>query len=105
MEKCRDWVWVGDVVDACLRAATVDTLPPGVVLNIGTGVQTSTEELVETAATATGRPIAMASGAHPGRDWDTADWVCDPAAARALLGWTPTVDLAEGLARTWAAHS
>jgi nucleoside-diphosphate-sugar epimerase len=101
----RDWVWVGDVVDACLRAATDDTLPPGVVLNIGTGVQTSTEELVETAATATGRPIATAAGAHPGRDWDTADWVCDPAAARALLGWMPTVDLAEGLARTWAAHS
>jgi nucleoside-diphosphate-sugar epimerase len=101
----RDWVWVGDVVDACLRAATDDTLPPGVVLNIGTGVQTSTEELVETAATVTGRPIATAAGAHPGRDWDTADWVCDPAAARALLGWMPTVDLAEGLARTWAAHS
>jgi nucleoside-diphosphate-sugar epimerase len=100
----RDWVWVGDVVDACLRAAADDTLPPGVVLNIGTGVQTSTEELVGTAAAATGRPIATAAGAHPGRDWDTADWVCDPTAARRLLGWTPTVDLAEGLARTWAAE-
>ena len=98
----RDWVWVGDVVDACLRAARQEDLPPGVVLNIGTGVQTSTEELVQTAARVTGRPIATAAGAHPGRDWDTADWVCDPSAARRLLGWTPTVDLAEGLARTWA---
>ena len=84
------------------RAARQDDLPPGVVLNIGTGVQTSTEELVETAARVTGRPIATAPGAHPGRHWDTADWVCDPSAARQLLGWTPTVDLAEGLARTWA---
>ena len=99
----RDWVWVGDVVDACLRAAVDDGLPPGVVLNIGTGVQTSTEELVATAERVTGRPIATAPGAHPGRGWDTADWVCDPALARRLLGWTPTVDLAEGLARTWAA--
>jgi len=98
----RDWVWVGDVVDACLRAARQEDLPPGVVLNIGTGVQTSTGELVQTAARVTGRPIATAAGAHPGRDWDTADWVCDPSAARRLLGWTPTVDLAEGLARTWA---
>ena len=98
----RDWVWVGDVVDACLRAARQEDLPPGVVLNIGTGVQTSTEELVGTAARVTGRPIATAAGAHPGRDWDTSDWVCDPSAARRLLGWTPTVDLAEGLARTWA---
>ena len=99
----RDWVWVGDVVDACVRAAVDDALPPGIVLNIGTGVQTSTEELVATAARVTGRPIATAPGAHPGRDWDTADWVCDPSAARTMLGWAPTVDLAEGLARTWAA--
>jgi nucleoside-diphosphate-sugar epimerase len=99
----RDWVWVGDVVDACVRAATDDALPPGVVLNIGTGVQTSTEELVATAARVTGRPIATVPGAHPGRAWDTADWVCDPTAARTQLGWAPTVDLAEGLARTWAA--
>ncbi len=99
----RDWVWVGDVVDACVRAAEADSLPTGTVLNIGTGVQTSTEELVAVAERVTGRPIATAPGAHPGRDWDTADWVADPAAARRLLGWVPSVDLAEGLARTWAA--
>lgn len=101
----RDWVWVGDVVDACVRAAVDDELPSGTVLNIGTGVQTSTEELVATAERATGRPIATVPGAHPGREWDTAAWVCDPRAAGRLLGWTPTVDLAEGLARTWAARS
>ena len=73
-----------------------------VVLNIGTGVQTSTEELVATAERVTGRRIATAAAAHPGRAWDTADWVSDPGAAARLLGWTPTVGLAEGLARTWA---
>jgi nucleoside-diphosphate-sugar epimerase len=99
----RDWVWVGDVVDACVRAAVDASLPPGAVLNVGTGVQTSTEELVATAERVTGRRIATAAGAHPGRSWDTADWVSDPRAAARLLGWRPTVDLAEGLARTWAA--
>jgi nucleoside-diphosphate-sugar epimerase len=101
----RDWVWVGDVVEACVRAALDDGLPPGAVVNLGTGVQSSTEELVATAERVTGRPIRTAAGAHPGRDWDTADWVCDPTVAWELLGWTPTVDLAEGLARTWAAES
>ena len=101
----RDWVWVGDVVDACVRAAVDDALDPGLVLNIGTGVQTSTEELVATAERVTGRPIATAAGEHPGRAWDTAHWVADPRAARRVLGWAPTVDLAEGLARTWAADS
>ena len=60
-------------------------------------------ELVATAERVTGRVIATAPGAHPNREWDSADWVCDPGAARRLLGWTPTVDLAEGLGRTWAA--
>jgi nucleoside-diphosphate-sugar epimerase len=101
----RDWVWVGDVVDACVRAALADDLPPGQVLNVGTGVQTSTEDLVSIASRVTGRPIAVAAGAHPGRDWDTDCWVSDPSLAGSLLGWRPSVDLAEGLARTWAALS
>jgi nucleoside-diphosphate-sugar epimerase len=94
----RDWVWVGDVVDACLRAA--DRATDG-TWNIGTARQTTNEELVATAARVTGRPVHVAVGAHSGRSWDTADWVCDPSAARRDLGWEPHVDLAEGLARCW----
>lgn len=99
----RDWVHVDDVVEACVRAASTDDLPAGQVLNIGTGVQTATEELVALAAEVTGREIRTSSGAHPGRSWDAASWVCDPQRARELLGWEPAVDLREGLARTWAA--
>jgi nucleoside-diphosphate-sugar epimerase len=99
----RDWVWVGDVVEACLLAADRDDLAPAAVYNIGTGVQTSNEELVAAAARVTGRRIATRVGAHPGRSWDTSDWVCDPSAARVDLGWKPHVDLADGLARCWAA--
>lgn len=99
----RDWVWVGDVVDACVRAGLAD-LAPGRVINIGTGVQTSNEDLVALAAAVTGRRIVTDVGAHPGRGWDTASWVCDPTRARVELGWEPTVALAEGLARCWAAR-
>lgn len=96
----RDWVWVGDVVDACVRALERDVAG---VVNVGTGVQTANEELVALAAAAAGRRIRTDPGAHPGRDWDTGDWVCDPSRARDVLGWEPTVDLAEGLRRTWLA--
>jgi nucleoside-diphosphate-sugar epimerase len=99
----RDWVWVGDVVDACMLAAADDALKPGAVYNIGTGVQTTNEDLVTTAERVTGRSIATTVGAHSGRSWDATDWVSDPAAARAELHWKPQVDLAEGLARCWAA--
>ena len=99
----RDWVHVDDVVQACLLAAAADGLPPGQVLNVGTGTQTANEELVALAEQVTGRPIRTEVGAHPGRGWDTGSWVCDPSLAGRLLGWHPTVDLRTGLARTWAA--
>lgn len=99
----RDWVFVDDVVEACVRAGTAADLPAGQVLNIGTGVQTSNEDLVALAADVTGRAIRTRVGDHPGRAWDAPSWVCDPTLARELLGWEPSVDLREGLARTWAA--
>ncbi|MDD7939481.1 NAD-dependent epimerase/dehydratase family protein [Actinomycetospora lutea] len=100
----RDWVWVGDVVEACVRAALADDLAPGTVLNLGTGVQTANEELVALAERATGRTVAVDVGAHPGRDWDTGHWVADPSRARELLDWKPTVDLPDGLRRAWCAR-
>jgi nucleoside-diphosphate-sugar epimerase len=98
----RDWVHVDDVVSACLLAAAADNLPGGQVLNIGTGVQSANEELVAVAEQVTGRRIRVAVGAHPGRAWDAPSWVCDPSAARDLLGWQPRVPLAAGLADCWA---
>lgn len=101
----RDWVEVGDVVEACVRAATADELPPGQVLNIGTGVQTANEELVAAAERVTGRRIDVRPGTHPGRGWDAAAWVSDPALAERLLGWRATTTLEQGLARCWASVS
>lgn len=98
----RDWIWVGDVVEACLAAAANGRSG---VWNIGTGVQTSNEELVEVASSVTGRRIRTAVGAHPGRSWDTADWVCDPRAAARDLSWKPQVTLEMGLRRAWRART
>jgi len=98
----RDWVFVDDVVEACVRAAHADGLPAGQVLNIGTGRQVANEELVAEVARAAGRPVRVAIGAHPGRAWDAPSWVCDPALAARLLGWRAEVSLPEGLARCWA---
>lgn len=99
----RDWVHVDDVVEACVRAAIADDLPAGQVLNVGTGVQTANEELVALAEQVTGRRLDVRRGAHPGRGWDTGSWVCDPALAGELLGWTAQVPLPDGLARCWRA--
>ncbi len=97
----RDWVYVDDVVEACVRVAGADHLPAGQVLNVGTGRQVSNEELVAEVERVSGRPVRVAVGSHPGRAWDAASWVCDPSLARELLGWEAKVDLADGLRRCW----
>ena len=100
----RDWVFVDDVVEACVAAAAGDHLGPGQVLNVGTGRQVANEELVDEARRVTGRPIHVAEGACPPREWDTGSWLCDPSLARQLLGWDAKVALDEGLARCWEAE-
>ena len=102
--RCRDWVFVDDVVEACVRAACAEELAPGQVLNIGTGRQVANEELVAEVERVTGRTIEVSCD-HPGRAWDATNWVCDPSRARRLLGWEAAVGLAEGLTRCWAAMS
>ncbi len=97
----RDWVYVDDVVEACVRVAGADHLPTGQVLNVGTGRQVANEELVAEVQRVTGRSVTVAVGGHPGRAWDAASWVCDPMLAATLLGWEAKVDLADGLARCW----
>ena len=99
--SCRDWVYVDDVVECCVRAALADELPSGQVVNVGTGRQTTNEGLVAGVERVTGRSVAVAVGAHGGRQWDTRSWVCDPSGARHLLGWEAKIDLADGLTRCW----
>ena len=101
--RCRDWVYVDDVVEACVRVAGADHLPAGQVLNLGTGRQVANEDLVAEVERVTGRRVTTEVGSHPGRAWDAASWVCDPTRARELLGWEAKVDLRCGLARCWAA--
>ena len=99
----RDWIYVDDVVEACVRAALADDLPPGQVLNVGTGRQVANEELAAMVGEVSGRPLRTAAGGHPGRSWDTGSWVCDPSLAADLLGWEAKVAVEDGLRRCWDA--
>lgn len=99
----RDWIHVDDVVEACVRAGLAEELPPGQVLNIGTGRQVANEELVAIVEGVSGRRIRTEVGGHPGCPWDARSWVCDPSLAADLLGWEARVSLEDGLARCWVA--
>jgi nucleoside-diphosphate-sugar epimerase len=95
----RDLIFVDDVVDACLLAATAD-LPHGEIVNVGTGRQWSNEDVVRTIESVCGRPIRVRVGQYPARLSDTDHWVADITRADALLGWKPAWTLTAGLERT-----
>lgn len=96
----HDFVYVGDVVDACLLAA-VQPLRPGEVLNAGTGTQRTNNEVVAVVEEVTGCRVRVRPGAHPGSPADSPSWVASTAKSRRLLGWVPKFDLPSGLRVTW----
>lgn len=100
----RDFIHVDDVVDACLRAAA-NPSAAGEVLNVGTGIETSTREVAELAQAVTGRRLVLAAEPFPPRPGDTPHWVADMKKTQAVLGWRHSIDLREGLRLTLAADA
>jgi UDP-glucose 4-epimerase len=92
--KTRDYVYVGDVVEATLRAAAG---PSGVVANVAWGREVSDLDLFREVAAATG----YARGpTHAGdRRGDIARICLDAAEARRRWDWRASVPLGEGVPR------
>lgn len=101
----RDLVYVDDVVDACLLAATHD-VPRGEIVNVGTGRQWSNEEVVGIIERLSGGVIQRRLGEYRPRLSDTTHWVADPAKAERVLGWKANCSLEAGLQQSvaWWAH-
>ena len=92
----RDYVFVDDVVDAFVRAS--GEAGGGQRFNIGTGVETSVRQLHSAIAAAAGAPDEPEL--HPPRLGDLRRSCLDNSRAEAVLGWSPKVSLADGVART-----
>jgi UDP-glucose 4-epimerase len=95
-EQSRDFVYVGDIVDAML--ATVGR--GGGPFNIGTGIATSVNELHAACRRVAG--VEELPEHEDARLGDVIRSVLDPSRADRELGWRAQVSLDDGLARTWA---
>ncbi len=92
----RDFVWVGDVVDAFLLAARSTHPEPGAIYNVGTGVQTTVGEAAAIAREVLDVESQPEWGSMPARSWDTDCWVADSTKIRSVLGWQPSQDFRTG---------
>ncbi len=85
----RDYVHVGDVARCLIAAGTSASAGKGEVVNVGSGVETSVNDL----ARCIGGPVThLPPRLEPARSCARIE------RARTLLGWEPAVPLGEGLA-------
>jgi UDP-glucose 4-epimerase len=96
-EQTRDFVYVGDVVEAILAAGGQEAG----TFNVGTGVETSVNGLFEACRAVAG--VAAEAAHAPARPGDVRRSVIDVSLAAETLGWRPATALAEGLRLTWSA--
>lgn len=101
--QTRDYIYVADVANAFYVAATKPLRPSGLLatraFNIGTAVETSVNELVQTLSGIAGVRAEVAYA--PQRAGEVERSVLDPGKAQRELGWRPDVSLRQGLALTY----
>ena len=95
--QTRDFVFVEDVAEANLAAMGQESQG---VYNVGTGTETSINELFRMLAELTGSALKEVHG--PAKAGEQMRSVIDPSKIRQELGWDVKVELADGLARTIA---
>ncbi len=93
-EPTRDYIHVGDVVDAMVRATGTRG-----TFNVATGVETSVRELYSVLARAAGSSIEPEL--LPLREGELERSCMDTSHAEKVLGWRARIPVAEGLAGTY----
>ncbi|MEX0850084.1 MAG: NAD-dependent epimerase/dehydratase family protein [Gaiellaceae bacterium] len=93
--QTRDYVYVGDVARATVSALGQE----GGVFNIGTGQEVSVVELYARCRQAAGSDVEATHA--PARMGELQRSSLDPGRAATELGFTPMVDLDDGLQATW----
>lgn len=93
----RDYLYVSDLVDALELSATTETSDK--VMNIGSGVGASLNELIEVMSEVVGEKPTVEY--LPARRLDVPVSVLDVGRASRELGWKPETGLPEGLGLTW----
>ena len=97
--QTRDYVFVDDVVSTMIAAATAPSIDK-LIINIGSGRETSINELVQLVMEVTGTKIEVISN-HK-NDPGVSRMCADLTLARQMLGYKPHFTLAEGLRLTIA---
>jgi nucleoside-diphosphate-sugar epimerase len=96
-EQSRDFTFVGNVVDATMRASEADGAS-GEIFNIAAGAPASVNRVAATIGEILGKPVHRRE--HPPRAGDLRNSWADLSKSERILGYTPSVPLDAGLRLT-----
>jgi nucleoside-diphosphate-sugar epimerase len=96
-DVARDFVYVEDVNEAFLLAATRSNQSLGAIYNVGTGVQTTIRDAVNVAVRAFGIAREPVWGSMQNRSWDASTWRANSELIQKTLGWSPRHTFEQGL--------
>ena len=96
-QQTRDYVYVDDVVSAMVAAATASTIN-GLVINVGSGTETSIRELVKKVGEATGHEVDSIFNSNS--SGGVSRMKADLTLAAQKLNYKPSIKLDEGLRLT-----
>lgn len=99
-KQSRDFVYIDDVVQANLKAATSENIQPGDIYNIGSGTTVSVLELL--AELQHLLRTSLKPRFAPKRRGDVLKTMADISKARRAFGFRPSIPFAEGLRRSIA---
>jgi dTDP-L-rhamnose 4-epimerase len=100
----RDFVFIDDVADAFVAALEAGPDFERPILDVGTGVESTIEDMAVAIAAFYGAPAPVVTGKY--RDGDVRSASCDISLTLASLDWSPKWSLVAGVAalQTWIAH-
>ncbi len=98
--KKRDYVFVGDVVDAIARAMSREKPVGYEIINIGGGEPITLQELADRIVQLIGSSSVLRLGAIPDRIGESDEWLLDNQKAATILGWKPETSIKNGLVKT-----
>jgi nucleoside-diphosphate-sugar epimerase len=100
-EQVRDFTYVGDVVEANIRAALAD-VPAGAVVNVAGGGSVTLNDVIGIVERLCGSDVPVAQEGDQAGDVERTGGSIE--LAHRLLDWEPAVDVEEGLARQYRWH-
>lgn len=100
-EQIRDYIYIDDLANAFLLAATTPTCY-GEVFNVGSGVGTKFKDMVETIVKIVGKGnVEYVPWPENYINVETGDYVTDIKKIKKFTGWQPKIDFSVGIEQTY----